>query len=99
MSTPTKLVVDGDITKVVDPITTCRIVSTPETVLVKVMGGPAGPKGADGDSVEVFGPQAAPPIPHRKGDIWLYQAGTSRSAAGVMRANAEVTYLPGAQPG
>jgi hypothetical protein len=33
--------------------------------------GVPGPAGADGQSVNVFGPQASQPIPSRKGDMWL----------------------------
>jgi len=36
--------------------------------------GPAGPAGKDGESVNVFGPQIAQPIPERKGDMWLAEA-------------------------
>lgn len=35
--------------------------------------GPQGPPGADGQSVEVFGPQAAQPSPIRKGDVWIQE--------------------------
>lgn len=35
--------------------------------------GPAGPPGADGLSVEVFGPQPNEPTPSRKGDHWLQE--------------------------
>ena len=37
-------------------------------------GGAQGPAGVDGQSVEVFGPQAAQPTPIRKGDEWLVSA-------------------------
>ena len=33
--------------------------------------GPQGPPGADGISIEVYGPQPAPPLNPRKGDQWL----------------------------
>jgi hypothetical protein len=41
--------------------------------------GPAGPPGADGQSVEVFGPQPAPPTPIRKGDVWLFDGVIQRA--------------------
>jgi len=51
-------------------------------------GGAQGPAGVDGQSVEVFGPQAAEPTPTRKGDHWL------EAAARRMDENATVVPSP-----
>jgi hypothetical protein len=51
-------------------------------------GGAQGPSGVDGQSVEVFGPQAAEPTPTRKGDHWL------ESAARRVDENANVVPSP-----
>jgi hypothetical protein len=42
-------------------------------------GGVPGPAGPPGESVEVFGPQAGPPVPNRKGDVWLFDGIVQRS--------------------
>jgi hypothetical protein len=39
--------------------------------------GPQGPPGADGISVEVYGPQPTPPLNPRKGDHWLAEPARS----------------------
>jgi hypothetical protein len=36
--------------------------------------GGVGPQGPPGESVEVFGPQVAEPVPARKGDLWLVES-------------------------
>ena len=47
-------------------------------------GGAQGPAGVDGQSVEVFGPQAATPTPNRKGDEWLVAGTRSADANSVV---------------
>lgn len=53
-------------------------------------GGQPGPPGADGQSVEVFGPQANTPAPYRKGDVWLFD--------GVFQRNEDFPPMPENQP-
>jgi hypothetical protein len=46
-------------------------------------GGVPGPAGADGKSVNVYGPQVTQPVPERKGDMWLVDTVVTRSAPQV----------------
>jgi hypothetical protein len=53
-------------------------------------GGIQGPPGADGQSVEVFGPQANTPTPYRKGDVWLFD--------GIFQRKEEFPAMPECPP-
>lgn len=54
--------------------------------------GPQGPPGADGISIEVYGPQPTPPLNPRKGDQWL-DSTTFRAGEGI-----EVVQMPTPEP-
>lgn len=75
-----------------------KVATVEEVVLIKVMGGAAGPPGRDGkdgDSLEVFGPQAIEPVPKRRGAVWLY-SGPDRSLRAAM--NSGVATMPADEP-
>lgn len=57
-------------------------------------GGAQGPAGADGQSVEVFGPQPAAPTPTRKGDHWLEAAAARDMDAGASVVPSPITVEP-----
>jgi len=62
-------------------------------------GGPAGPAGSDGVSVEVFGPQAPQPAPIRRGDVWLQEPSPAAAPVNLSPpAPARVVHVIGLAP-